>query len=205
MTAHITETCICRWWRAFKGLRGKERGWHDQTHHLERLSWKNEWAGVWEDFGKLRWGVRWLRSGNVGRGFSQEALKDWLRLFGWRVRRGRRGEGTACSLEVCDWLFIVGNDAEDRKSRVWGQNEREDYRDIKNEYCSGGAEFEAFIEYPGIGIANYCEECWKNSFGALQRWARHSSVVTVDKNPLANAGDTGLIPGSGRSQLPQSN
>ena len=33
---------------------------------------------------------------------------------------GRQGEGTACSLEVCDWLFIEGNDAEDRKDVGFG-------------------------------------------------------------------------------------
>ena len=34
---------------------------------------------------------------------------------------------------------------------------------------------------------------------------RHFPEGTVDKNPLANAGDMGSIPGLGRSYMPQSN
>ena len=35
--------------------------------------------------------------------------------------------------------------------------------------------------------------------------ARRASLVVVVKNPPANAGDTGLSPGPGRSHMPQSN
>ena len=48
----------------------------------------------------------------------------------------------------------------------------------------------------------------------LLSWSVHYAVYkvpwdfpggTVDKNPLANAGDIGLIPGPGRFQMPWSN
>lgn len=120
MTAHIIETCICRWWRAFKGLRSKERGWHDQTYHLERLSWKNDWADVWEDFGKLKWGIRWMRRGNVWRGLSQEDLEDWLRWFGWGERQGvedREKEQPAA------WKCVTGSSLKKmmlKTGKMWG-------------------------------------------------------------------------------------
>ena len=50
----------------------------------------------------------------------------------------------------------------------------------------------------------YCKT-FTGYMAVLKKYLQDFSGGTVDKNPLANAGDMGLIPGLGRFHMPQSN
>ena len=165
----------------------------------ERMTWSNsslretvleEWMGwcggrLWKAEMRDKMAEKWQCGETVLSGrLRGPASVVWVKSQTWKM--GRRNSPQLGSV----WLAFHWRKWCWRQERcgVWEQDEREDCRDTKNEYCSGGAEFEALIGHQDTGIANYCEECWKNSFGALQRWARHSRVFTVDKNPLPMQG-----------------
>ena len=57
----------------------------------------------------------------------------------------------------------------------------------------------------GLSFLSLCRICVKSYLLTLKNTVLDFPGGTVVKNPPANAGDTGLSPGPGRSHMPQNN